>query len=250
MSKVAPESGRASQLHAWFRDRDARKRLSKPVDDKQMVFPDIGVYDMRPNRIISVSPWACHGNVKQYVRERVKDTLPGDSRRVHEIIFDQMEQLLPAVEKVHNENLIHGNLKGNNILITENAVLQLADFGSYAPSHDHRRDQSSRRSDWHMRMVEKSEFFVSPELRRSGSPTAESDMWAVSGVFLELYFAAFKPAIYVLQESDRRTPPSEIPSDIWGLICANWAKEPRQRLKADVMHKLLNDVRRGGGGCL
>lgn len=246
MSERAEKPEQLSQLHAWFRDANVRKVLSEPVDGTQApVFPNFGVHETRPNRFITVSPWARHENVRRYVQERVKET-QADNWRVNEIVLDLMEQLLSAVQGVHDAGLVHGNLKGANILITENAVLQLADFGSYSVSCAPECAANRSSIPWHKRMMEKSGVFMSPQLRKSGITTVESDMWAVSCVFLELYLAAFstfRPEGHVLEAADMDQLHPGIPRDIWGLIRTNWLENPSRCLSAMAMHRRLDQIR-------
>lgn len=85
------------------------------------VLPFYGVFhlDKNPPRLCLAAPWLENGNVVHYLAERAPNTncIP--------LIIDVAQGL----EYLHGESIIHGDLKGLNILISRSGRACLADFG-------------------------------------------------------------------------------------------------------------------------
>ncbi|KAG9074327.1 hypothetical protein FS749_014126, partial [Ceratobasidium sp. UAMH 11750] len=65
-----------------------------------------------------VSPWVEYGGVSSVVKK-----WPGVNR------YLLCEQLAKAVEYLHKENVVHGDIKGDNLLVDSDGTAKLADFG-------------------------------------------------------------------------------------------------------------------------
>ncbi|KAF8600010.1 kinase-like protein [Ceratobasidium sp. AG-I] len=76
------------------------------------------------DQLAMVSTWNKKGNVIQYIeREPVIDR------------YELCKQVVTAVIYLHKLDVVHGDLKGANILVSDDGTLQLADFG-LAVMHD------------------------------------------------------------------------------------------------------------------
>ncbi|KAJ6566792.1 kinase-like domain-containing protein [Mycena capillaripes] len=65
-----------------------------------------------------VSPWMKHGTVLKYLRDRGR----GDVNRL-------LLEIAHGLDYLHSMNIIHGDLRGNNILISDDKTACLTDFG-------------------------------------------------------------------------------------------------------------------------
>ncbi|KAG6907606.1 hypothetical protein DXG01_008224 [Tephrocybe rancida] len=81
------------------------------------VLPIYGVYRFQ-NRICLVSPWMEAGDIAQYLKDR-----PGADRV--QLAFD----VATGLSYLHRNGIIHGDLKGPNILVDNLGRARLADFG-------------------------------------------------------------------------------------------------------------------------
>ncbi|KAG6907607.1 hypothetical protein DXG01_008225 [Tephrocybe rancida] len=81
------------------------------------VLPIYGVYRFQ-NRICLVSPWMEAGDIAQYLKYR-----PGADRV--QLAFD----VATGLSYLHRNGIIHGDLKGPNILVDDSGRARLADFG-------------------------------------------------------------------------------------------------------------------------
>ncbi|KAF8071438.1 kinase-like domain-containing protein [Lyophyllum atratum] len=81
------------------------------------VLPIYGLYRFR-NRICLVSPWMEHGDITQYLKNHP------DADRVKLAV-----EVAEGLSYLHKNGIIHGDLKGPNILINDTGVACLADFG-------------------------------------------------------------------------------------------------------------------------
>ena len=61
-----------------------------------------------------------------------------------------MEMILKGLILMHNENLIHRDIKGANILISEDGYAKLGDFGVGATLNDEKYRQSKKGSPYWM----------------------------------------------------------------------------------------------------
>lgn len=67
----------------------------------------------------------CHGSLEDYAREYAKE----NKRFPEDEIWSFLLDLLLAIKGLHDQNLIHLDIKLDNILITEDKFCKLADFG-------------------------------------------------------------------------------------------------------------------------
>ncbi|KAF7369129.1 Protein kinase domain-containing protein [Mycena venus] len=83
------------------------------------ILPFFGIYHLE-NRLCLVSPWMENGNVMRYLAHQNPST---DDRL--SLILD----VALGLEYLHNKKVIHGDLKGLNILVTPLRRAYIADFG-------------------------------------------------------------------------------------------------------------------------
>ncbi|KDQ56286.1 hypothetical protein JAAARDRAFT_307380 [Jaapia argillacea MUCL 33604] len=69
---------------------------------------------------VFVSPWMSNGNITEYVQRNHLSTIQ---------TCKLLDQVAHRLEFLHNEGLVHGNVKGPNILISQKCQVQISDFG-------------------------------------------------------------------------------------------------------------------------
>ncbi|KAF9780863.1 kinase-like domain-containing protein [Thelephora terrestris] len=90
----------------------------------QNVLPLLGVI-MSENRFAMVSKWMPNGDINQFVKAH-----EGVNR------FELLVGVAEGLIYMHERRMVHGDLKGANILIDENGRARLADFGLLAIASD------------------------------------------------------------------------------------------------------------------
>jgi len=88
------------------------KRLSDPN-----TIPLLGAY-IRGSELVMISEWMDNGNVMQYLRKNSRANKPS-----------LLADVARGIIYLHSMNVVHGDLKGLNILVKHDGTACLADFG-------------------------------------------------------------------------------------------------------------------------
>ncbi|KZT07864.1 kinase-like protein [Laetiporus sulphureus 93-53] len=143
------------------------------------VVPFFGVCDMpRPLRLCIVSHWMENGSIMDFLRQNTSaDRLP------------LLVGIATGLEYLHSKDIVHGDLKGANILIDDNGVPRLADFGLatvvYRMQTVNTASESHRGGTYRWMAPElfDPEKFGLPHVR----PSKESDVYGLAMVMWEVY---------------------------------------------------------------
>lgn len=107
------------------------------------------------------------------------DILRNDSSLDFERILSISEDILPALNEIHKENMIHRDIKPANIMIDHNGKAILIDFGL---AEDQSGDQSSTTGD-----IMGTPAYIAPEIiSRSKNPGPGSDIYSFGVVLYEM----------------------------------------------------------------
>ena len=91
-----------------------------------------------------------------------------------------MKQILEGLVYLHDNNIIHRDIKGANILVKDNGVVKLADFGLA------RIIQPEKNREYTIKVV--TMWYRPPELLLGHKKYSKSvDMWSVGVFFVELF---------------------------------------------------------------
>ncbi|KAJ7202051.1 kinase-like domain-containing protein [Mycena pura] len=230
-------SARESQRH--LEQRFLQEALLWKNLDHDSVLLFLGLYSeetdlngSHPIPLAMVCPWMVNGTIVKYLKENTLDI---------DVLLLEISQ---GLHYLHSRGVVHGDLRGDNILIDDDGHARLADFGlaSYANSTAH----SSMRSGCFR--------WMAPELLSPGSHEFRrtSDVYAFGCVAHELFhgappFSDIQPDTRVMFDvlqgkRPRRLTP--IPSQIWRVIQECWCEEPGERLKTAAIVEQLQIIRR------
>ncbi|KAJ7045251.1 kinase-like domain-containing protein, partial [Mycena alexandri] len=127
-----------------------------------------------PSSLCMVSPWMQHGTVLKYLNDHGRGN-------VDKLLFE----IAQGLQYLHSQNIVHGDLRGSNILITHDWSACLADFGLTSLSDATMATHSSHRAGsirWMAPELIDPEFFGMRFLR-----TPATDVYAFACVCVELY---------------------------------------------------------------
>ncbi|KAJ7213590.1 kinase-like domain-containing protein [Mycena pura] len=210
----------------FFREALVWQHLRHPF-----ILPFIGIdRETFPGFLCMASPWMEHGTVVKHLK---------DHGRVN--VDKLLLEVAQGLQHLHSQNIVHGDLKGANILITDDWSACLADFGlayfsdATAPTHTSRHRAGSIR-------------WMAPELIDPGRfgvkflRTAATDLYAFGCVCLELYtgrhpFAGLSETAAMLKviEGERPERPTGQPAmstALWNLVNMCWDHNSANRPSA------------------
>jgi len=90
-------------------------------------------------------------------------------------------QILSAVFYIHQNNIVHRDIKGANIMLTSGGVVKLIDFGCAK-----QMKQSLTSNSDLLRSCEGTPYWMAPEIIRGIAYGAESDVWSVGCTVFEM----------------------------------------------------------------
>ncbi|TFK41755.1 kinase-like domain-containing protein, partial [Crucibulum laeve] len=223
------------------------------------ILPFYGIYRLEDsqNRFCLVSPWMVNGNINDYLIEH-----PEECRLL--LVSD----IIAGICYLHDRDIVHGDLKGANILVTNSGRACLADFGlSHAVNSESLRWASNESTI----QIGGTIRWQAPELN---SPTAEdsittkeADIYAFACVCYEIFtgfipFFEIQRDLTVMLKVMQGLKPSRpvrgtswisdfyLTDHIWEILEDCWQEEPFLRPSAaQVSNQLptkLNDGRPSG----
>ncbi len=168
--------------------------------------------------------------------------------------IDYAQQILAALGAAHRRDLVHRDVKPQNVMVAEDGHLKVTDFGIARAGAE--ADMTEAGS------VIGTAQYLSPEQARGGEVTSASDCYAVGIVLYEMLtgrvpFDGGPPvAVAMKQVSDPPQPPSEIepsiPAVLEDVVLRALAKRPSERYRtAPELSRALDEARAaidGSGG--
>ena len=135
------------------------------------------------NNVIEIFDHGSHDNVIYYTMECVKG-LPLNKiiqgRKLKRNVLEGFAiQIVHGLKAIHEAGIIHRDLKGENVIVTESRDLKIIDFGIA------RTNDSNLTS---MGEVIGSPAYLAPELWRGETPTEASDMYALGVIFYRMAY--------------------------------------------------------------
>lgn len=148
-------------------------------------------------------------------------------------IVDIVQQILSAVNLAHEHRIIHRDLKPQNILINEDGVVKITDFGiAIALSETSITQTNSMLGSVH---------YLSPEQARGGMATNQSDIYAIGIILYEMLTGRVpfdgESAVTIALKHFQDEIPSiriydkNVPQSLENIVLKATAKEPMDRYK-------------------
>lgn len=211
-------------LVRFQREASAASRLSHPnvVD-----IYDVGEFE------------GFHYIVMEYVRGRTLKQLITQRGAINfNEAIDIMRQLVSAVAMAHSNNIIHRDIKPQNVLVKDDGTVKITDFGIAIDSDSVQLTSNNA--------VMGSAHYLAPETAQGMEPTAQVDIYSLGIVFYELLtgqvpYSGKTPTEIALQHLRQKIPyvrdfyPA-IPQSVENIILKATAKDLSQRYSsADEM---------------
>ena len=140
-----------------------------------------------------------------------------------------VKQILEGLAYLHNQGIIHRDIKGANLLLTKNGVVKLADFG-YSILNDKNKVNS----------IVGTACFMAPEvIEQKGNISPKCDIWSLGCTIIQLLttrppYYEFEPmaAMFRIVTDDCPPIPSGISNYLKDFLLKCFTKEPSKRPNA------------------
>ncbi|KAF8163016.1 ras guanine nucleotide exchange factor domain-containing protein [Crassisporium funariophilum] len=186
--------------------------------------------------LYSVSPWMDNGTAIAYVKKYPT--------------VDRLKILTEAaygLEYLHSQGIVHGDLRGANVLISKEGTARLCDFGLSKFLEDCGKGMTMSNSI-------NPRWFAPELLKQTGPVSTHSDVWSFAMTCLEILsgeqpFSNITLDIAVMRNLDKGKLPDRpgrlvtaqgLTDDMWALMRRCWHEKPKSRPSiADVKTALL-----------
>lgn len=223
------------------------KFLQKLVKNEHV----IEYYDefQKYNNFYIIMEYAEQGSLKNFIDNNK------DNPHNWTLNYNFISQIVKGLKHLHDNQIIHRDLKSDNILITQNNILKLADFGLVKFLDSSNVSISGNQLKGTVR-------WLAPEVLGGEKHTYQSDIYSLGMVMWEIVVQNTKP-FYPKYENDinvifglgrdrknendeykdieKETIPVNIPQDLAEIINKCWDKTPNQRISlTEIENKLTN----------
>jgi len=188
-----------------------------------------------------VLPWMKNGNILKYMNTLLPEPSPTQ-------LHKWMVEIADGLQYLHSENIVHGNLRGKNVLVDDGGHARITDFGLLGDERfGNLRDINIR--DW---------YWLAPEVIKHGVTAIVSfpnDIFAFAYLCVEIYsrkqpFTGVDPVeryTLVLNggRPERPVTPSgaQMTDSLWSLVTQCWHNSPKQRPNAPSLLQMLQQMK-------
>ncbi|MFP4393748.1 MAG: Stk1 family PASTA domain-containing Ser/Thr kinase [Anaerolineales bacterium] len=170
--------------------------------------------------------------------------------------LDLIEQICAGVGHAHRAGLVHCDLKPQNILVTPDETIKVADFG-IARAFQYDVGQAETDEDEEEQVIWGSPHYISPEQVAGKTPTPASDVYSIGVMLYEMLtgvppFHDPDPTVLAMKHLQEQPAPltalnPRVPPGLEWLVRKVLAKEPAQRYRnADQLGISVGEYRRQG----
>jgi serine/threonine protein kinase len=189
--------------------------------DHKNILPLLGANVVIPQPYI-VNPFLSNGNMIGYLNEYPHKAL------------NILNEVCDAMIYLHSNNIVHGDLKGFNVLIDHEGTVKVTNFGFYCIPYI----RSS------LNFSPKTYPWSAPELVGDALPTPQSDAYAFGILSYEAFFEGDtyeKTYIdYLLSHMPQNI--STAPKEMWELMQECWNTDPNMRPSFDKLKKSITHL--------
>ncbi|KAE8650910.1 MAP3K epsilon protein kinase 1 isoform X1 [Cucumis sativus] len=155
-----------------------------------------------------------------------------------------ISQVLEGLVYLHEQGVIHRDIKGANILTTKEGLVKLADFGVATKLTE---------ADVNTHSVVGTPYWMAPEVIEMSGVCAASDIWSVGCTVIELltcvppyYDLQPMPALFRIVQDKHPPIPDSLSPDITDFLRQCFKKDARQRPDAKTLlsHPWIQNCRR------
>ncbi|CAE6421394.1 unnamed protein product [Rhizoctonia solani] len=169
-------------------------------------------------KLAMISPWIENGSVTEYVKKQHAADYYG-----------LCTQLSCAINYLHTNGVIHGDIKGDNVLVSDEGIVKVMDFGVSIMAQ-------LRIEFTHTGVGRGTERWQAPEiLRRKTDSTKEGDIYALGMTIIEIYTHDRPYGDTDIGHDEK----CEIIAAFWALLERCWSGDPAARPTSDEIYKQL-----------
>ncbi|KAJ2967229.1 hypothetical protein NQ176_g9764 [Zarea fungicola] len=147
-----------------------------------------------------------------------------------------MTQVLKGLQYLHDQGVIHRDIKGANILTTKDGTVKLADFGVSTSTLAGGQDKEAQ--------VVGTPYWMAPEIIQLSGASSASDIWSVGCTVIELlqgrppyHNLAAMPALFAIVNDDHPPLPEGISAAARDFLMQCFQKDPNLRVTARKLLK-------------
>ena len=160
----------------------------------------------------------------------LRDVIAGE-RLPYERCLEIAGQIASALKAAHERGVVHRDIKSANIMIANDGVAKVTDFGL---AHMNNSDTRLTKSGTTVGTVD----YMSPEQVRGEHVDARSDIWSFGVVLYEMlrgerpFRGDYEQAVMYLILHENPKPVSEHPAEIANVVSKMLAREPTERFQS------------------
>ena len=202
-------------------------------------------------RVYDVGRWLDHPFVAmELVVGRSLSQWYRDSKPSHDQVVNMFIQAGRGLAAAHNADIVHGDFKPDNILVSDDDVAKVADFGLAVATTDRDWTESEATHNETSHSTAGTPCYMAPERLRGSQPDARSDQFSYCVSLLEALtgtrtFSSNNPS-QVLAEMNESLPEvtfsAKIPATLARILKRGLAIDPRKRFAS--MDALLTQIER------
>jgi len=230
-------------------DDDVMRRFNREADTwskmrNARILPLLGTCEV-DGHIHLVAPWEENGNLMHYVHGHPE--LPFETRR------RLLEDIAEALSYLHRKNVVHGDLKLVNVILSGNLRALLCDFGLSKMFDAHTSEAMKGAGTYR---------WTAPEIHNDAPKSSAGDMYAYAMCIFEMLtgkvpFSEYTAPGMVIQKvingARPATEPTQSPDGrsyetLWKLAQLCWSQYPANRPRAQEAYHLLQKLEKDTGG--